>query len=85
MVSSTGHVQGSRAAEDSQTEIYNKRKALEHLKYGLPKGQLTHQDSKGHGHALLGASGDFPQKKQRLASPPYRCDLNGVYEERDDL
>jgi hypothetical protein len=83
--SSNGRVQDSYAVEDSQTEIYNKRKALEHMKYGLPKGQLSHQDSKEHGHTLSGTSGDFPQKKQRRGSPQYRCDADGVYEEEYDL
>lgn len=85
MASSKGYVRGSRPTEDSQTDIYNKRKALEHLMYGLPKGQLIHQDSKEHSHALSGTSGNFPQKKQKLASPQYGCDFDGVHEEEDDL
>src|SRR5271168_2132728 len=83
MVSSKGHVQSSCDAEDSQAEIFNKRKAPEYLKYGLPKSQLSHQDSKEDGRGLSETSSDFPQKKPKLASPQYRCDFNGVYEEYD--
>jgi hypothetical protein len=83
--SSKGQVRGLRTAKESQTEIYNKRKALEHLKCGLPKGQLSHQDLQEHGHALSETPGDFPQKKQKLASPPYRCDFDGAYKEEYDL
>jgi hypothetical protein len=82
--SSKGLVQFSRAAEDSQTELYNKRKALEHLKYGLPKSQLSHQDSKEHGHALLEISADFPQKKQKIVPQQFQCDIDGVYRDEYD-
>lgn len=79
MATSNGYVQGSRTIEDSQTEMYNKRKA------GLPKGQLSHQDSKQHDHALSETSGDLPQKKQKLTSPQYQSDIDGAYREKYDL
>jgi hypothetical protein len=72
MATSKGNVQGSRADEDGQTEMYNKRN-WEHLKPRLPKGQLSRQDSKGQDLAFTENSGDFPQKKQKLASPQYQC------------
>ncbi len=81
----TGHIHDSGVAEDSQTEIYNKRKALELLKSGSPKGQLSRQGSKEHGHVLSGTSGDFPQKKQKLVPPQYRSDFDRVSEEEYDL
>jgi hypothetical protein len=83
--SSKGHVLVSSVAENSQSETYNKRKALEHLKYGLPKGQVSHESLKVQGNTLSGTSSDFPQKKQRLASPHYKSDFDGVYPEQYDL
>jgi len=79
MISFEGHVEGSSVGEDSQTEIFNKRKAL------LPKDQMSQQDSKDYSHKLSETSGDFPQKKQKVASSQYPCNLDGIYEEKYDL
>jgi hypothetical protein len=76
-----GYVQASRAAEDSQTEVYSKRKAGQHPKSGLPKG---YQDSKEHSRAVPENSGDFPQKKQKLVSSQCQCGIHGVYREEYD-
>jgi hypothetical protein len=80
MATSKDYVQNSYTAEDN-----NKRKALEYVRYVLLTGQLSHQDSKGHGYASSETSGEFPQKKQKLASPHYRYDFYFIPRKEYDL
>jgi hypothetical protein len=73
------YVHGSCIAEDSQTEIYYKRKGWEHQKSVLPKDQLSHQDLKEHGYASSENSDSFPKKKPKLGSPQYQSHIDGDY------
>jgi len=81
MATSNGYVHGSCAAEDNQTELYNKRKTWEHQNLGLSQVQLSHQDPKERSHALSETSDDFPQKKLKLGSPQYQSHVVGDYGE----